>query len=163
MSERQRYQPSPRLVVGAALIAVLIQLPLTYLGAVFPMSNDLYGAPLPVGESGGLALFGPSTSFSPLFWLLNVVITTAVIYLILRAGAPRSAVWAAVWGVVAVAVSYAMQLGVDGRALPFAGLPIPASMGWVADGRPIHLIFLADAIACSAAYVWWRRHRLARQ
>jgi hypothetical protein len=46
---------------------------------------------------------------------------------------------------------------------PFAGLPIPASVKRVADGRPIHVVFLADALLFVAAYVWLRRRSPASE
>jgi hypothetical protein len=144
-------------------VAVVIQLPLTYLGAVFPMPNGLYGAPSPVGESSGASIFGGGPTFSLLFWLVNVALTTGVVYLILRVRVARSSVAAGAWALVALIAGYAMQLGVGAGVLPFAGLPIPASVKGVADGRPIHVVFLADALLFVAAYVWLRRRSAANE
>jgi hypothetical protein len=149
-------------VAAAVAVAAVIQLPLTYLGGVFPMANDLYGAPLPVGESSGMSFFGGSPTFFLPFWLVNVAVTAAVIYLILRAGAPHSALWASIWALLSVLVSYLMQLGVAARVLPFAGLPVPAAIAGFADGRPLHLVVLVDAALSAAVFVWWRHRRLAR-
>ena len=152
-----------RSVLAAATVGAVIQVPLTYLGAVFPMSDGLYGAPLPVGQSPGFAIFGGEVTFSLLFWTLDLVLTTAAVYVILRFGAPTSAALVGVWAFATVLLGYAMELGVGAWSWPFAGLPIPAALNGVADGRPIHLIFLADALLISSAYVWWRRRRLARR
>jgi hypothetical protein len=129
------------------------------------MPNGLYGAPSPVGESSGASIFGGRPTFSLLFWLVNVALTTGAVYLILRVRVPRASVTVAAgaWALVALIAGYAMQLGVGAGVLPFAGLPIPASVKGVADGRPIHVVFLADALLFVAAYVWLRRRSAANE
>ena len=78
-------------------------------------------------------------------------------------GAPHSSVIAGAWAFVGVIASYAMLIGLGFGVLPFAGLPIPGAVKGVEEGRPLHVAFLADALLFAAAYVWWRRRRLARQ
>lgn len=146
----------------AFAIAFTIQVPLAYLGAVFPMANGLYGAPVPVGESPGISLFGGGPSFFMPFWLIDVVLTALVIFLILRVAAPRSSLWAGAWALLGVLVCFSMQVGVARGVLPFAGLPVPAAAGGLWAGRPVHVVILADAVIWAGAFVWWRHRRLAR-
>jgi hypothetical protein len=53
-------------------------------GRVIPDSSDLYGAPVPVGESSGLSfdlMGGFGTFFLP-FWILDVLVTAVVLLVV---------------------------------------------------------------------------------
>lgn len=66
---------------SALAVAVLSEVLFTMGGSAVPERSDLYGAPFPVGESGGLnvlftAGFG---SFLLPIWIINVLITAVVL------------------------------------------------------------------------------------
>jgi hypothetical protein len=65
-------------------VAFVGQVFLATCGRVVPDSSDLYGAPLPVGESSGLTfdiMGGFSTFFLP-FWILDVLVTAVVLLVV---------------------------------------------------------------------------------
>jgi hypothetical protein len=70
-----------RYLFAALAVASIAQVLFTVGGRAVPDRSDLYGAPFPVGESGGLnvlftAGFG---SFSFPIWILNVLVTALVL------------------------------------------------------------------------------------
>src|ERR1700674_2448731 len=71
--------------LGAALLVAFVgQVFLATCGHVVPDSSDLYGAPFPVGESSGLTfdlMGGFGTFFLP-FWILDVLVTGAVLLVV---------------------------------------------------------------------------------
>jgi hypothetical protein len=69
---------------AALLVACAGQVFLATCGRVVPDSSDLYGAPLPVGESSGLTfdiMGGFGTFFLP-FWILDFLVTAVVLLVV---------------------------------------------------------------------------------
>ncbi len=66
---------------GALAVALVAQMLFTIGGSLVPGPSDVYGAPLPVGESGGLNfdIMGGFGSFFFPFWILNVLVTAALL------------------------------------------------------------------------------------
>jgi hypothetical protein len=94
-----RARPYLRVALFTAFVG---QVFLATCGRVVPDSSDLYGAPLPVGESSGLTLDimgGFGTFFLP-FWILDALVTGAVLLVVATVLKGRT-----VSGVVAATVS----------------------------------------------------------
>jgi len=63
----------------AVAVAVLSQLLITCGGSLVPYKSDLYGAPLPVGESTPDLLFGSNPTFFPPMFILNILLTAGLL------------------------------------------------------------------------------------
>ncbi len=68
-------------LLPALVVASFAQVLLTVGGSVLPERSDLYGAPFPVGESGGLNVLFTAGYGSFFFsvWVLNVLVTAVVL------------------------------------------------------------------------------------
>ena len=94
----------------ALVVAAVAQVLLTLGGALFPDRSGLYGAPFPVGQSSGLNfLFGGGAEFFFPLWLLNYVLTGALVLMLAVFLHGRI-----VWGLLAVAASPLVLFGFVG-------------------------------------------------
>lgn len=107
-------------MVAALTVASIAQVLFTIGGSAVPDRSDLYGAPFPVGESGGLnvlftAGFG---SFSFPLWILNVLVTAAVLLIaaVVLEGRTAPGLIAACLAVVAAYVTVLVLHGSEDRS-----------------------------------------------
>jgi hypothetical protein len=87
-------------------------------GLLVPDQSGLYGAPLPVGEATPNFLFGGPPSFFFPFWVINVLLTAAVLWgaAIWLKGTIGTGLLAAGVGVVAAYVTVFFLPGLEHRS-----------------------------------------------
>lgn len=115
-------------IVAALAGALVLQILLSGFTSALPGDRGAYGAPLSVGYSCGLcgliSLGGghAGDTFSWSIFVLNVLATVGVYWLLLRLGG--HALLVPLGGVLFLVLAVAMYVAVD-AGLPFAGLPVP--------------------------------------
>jgi hypothetical protein len=117
-----------RSILPPLAIALLYQGLLTFFTSFFTGPEGAYGAPLPVGQSCGfciISLGGGSETFSWAVFLLNLLLTAAVVWGVGRLGGHLVA--AAIGGVVLFALALVMYFSLR-QGLPFAGIPVPIAL-----------------------------------
>jgi hypothetical protein len=109
-----------RHVWTALAVAGLAQALMTCGGSLVPDQSGLYGAPLPVGEATPNFLFGGPPSFFFPFWVINVLLTAAVLWgaAIWLKGTIGTGLLAAGVGVVAAYVTVFFLPGLEHRVNP---------------------------------------------
>jgi len=123
----------------ALAVAVLAQLLITCGGSLVPYKSDLYGAPLPVGESSPDLLFGSNPTFFPPIFTLNILLTAGL--LLAAATALRGTMRAGLIAASAAAVvAYAAALAINER-------------------RANHLVIWVWVVLVVSAVWWIRRSR----
>src|SRR5256885_3278559 len=133
------------LISSASLIAAVVFVVLaTALSFYVPDADDTYGAPLPIGASCfDLPTLRCATTFNPLWFIVNVLLTTGVLLVLGR--------WSGVSGIGAAGVGAIVGLALIPLLLaynaPIVGLPIP-----LRPVTPLHisLAIWLDAVAWAA-------------
>jgi hypothetical protein len=91
----------PRVWATAFAVAWVGQVLLSVGGNLLPGDSDIYGAPFPVGQGSGYdIIFTNDSSFFLPLWLLNVVVTAAVVLVLAALLEGRTS-----WGIAAVSLA----------------------------------------------------------
>lgn len=122
-------RPTPRELALATVAGAVVEIFVGVISSTFPGPNGSFGAPIPMGDSPGLSFIfpgGDSVFYWP-FFLIDVLVTGAALFLALRWGGIEGAVAATAGGVLASVIALISFLLMRSGLLPFAGLPIPVA------------------------------------
>lgn len=147
-----------RRVVCALANGALLQVLLTWTSMLLPVAgwpagmSSPYGAPLPVGRSGGISIWGSGATFDWSPVVANVVATAALIFLAM----PAARTWStAIVGMIATALGWAVFLGIV--VLVRMGAPIPMPVAESPLSWPLFANLFVWAVAGMA--LWRRRSK----
>jgi hypothetical protein len=124
-------RPTRRELAIAIVAGTVVEWFLAAVTSTFPGPGGSFGAPIPMGESSGLDFTGGHTAVYWPFFVIDVLVTSAALFLALRWGGIKAAVAATAGGLLAsliALISYLFLPPLRGAGIvPFAGFPIPVA------------------------------------
>ena len=149
-----------RISLTAGLIVELLLVGVTSL-----LTGEIgtFGAPLPIGQGSGFggyaALAGVRGIVALAVFAVDVVLTAAVIWLLMRWTGTGGGIAAGIGGAIGVIVAAVTYVLMASGVLPFAGFPIPVAAH---PGEHVALLALwVDCLLLAAAFALIYRRALA--